>query len=133
RRLWHGELVFNHDGPIGKYQLLFLHPDFNEDIRLAIVAFGPQTLALGGREFDDVILHTYFTPETLQRAVKTVKDAAEQAGRFRVGLMDSILAGRPSVDTYSRLSYRAAVVDRVDSYWGPDHINGQTPRPLWDP
>ena len=81
RRLWHGEVVFNHDGPIGKYQLLFLDPDFNEDIRLAIVAFGPKTLALGGREFDDVILHTYFTPETLQRAVKTVKDAAEQAGR----------------------------------------------------
>jgi probable F420-dependent oxidoreductase len=31
--------------------------------------------------FDDVILHTYFTPETLQRCVKTVKDAAEKAGR----------------------------------------------------
>jgi probable F420-dependent oxidoreductase len=81
RRLWHGELIFGHDGPIGKYQLLFLDPEFREDIRLAIVAFGPQTLALGGREFDDVILHTYFTPETLQRAVKTVKVAAEQAGR----------------------------------------------------
>lgn len=81
RRLWHGELIFNHDGPIGKYPVLFLDPDFDEDIRLALVAFGPQTLALGGREFDDVILHTYFTPETLQRCVKTVKDAAEQAGR----------------------------------------------------
>jgi probable F420-dependent oxidoreductase len=81
RKLWHGEVIFNHDGPIGKYQILFLDPDFDEDIRLGIVAFGPQTLALGGRAFDDVILHTYFTPETLQRAVKTVKDAAEQAGR----------------------------------------------------
>ncbi|GJF10373.1 LLM class F420-dependent oxidoreductase [Mycolicibacterium cyprinidarum] len=81
RRLWHGEVVFNHDGPMGKYPVLVLDPDFNEDIRLAIVAFGPQTLALGGREFDDVILHTYFTPETLQRAVKIVKDAAEQSGR----------------------------------------------------
>ncbi|UXA19643.1 TIGR03857 family LLM class F420-dependent oxidoreductase [Mycobacterium sp. SMC-4] len=81
RKLWHGEMIFNHDGPLGTYQILFLDPDFGEDIRLAIVAFGPQTLALGGREFDDVILHTYFTPETLQRAVKTVKDAAEQAGR----------------------------------------------------
>ncbi|WP_232016992.1 TIGR03857 family LLM class F420-dependent oxidoreductase [Gordonia insulae] len=81
RRLWHGELIFGHDGPIGSYDLLFLDPDFDEDIRLAIVAFGPQTLALGGREFDDVILHTYFTPETLQRSVKTVKQAAEQAGR----------------------------------------------------
>ncbi|NED67166.1 TIGR03857 family LLM class F420-dependent oxidoreductase, partial [Streptomyces sp. SID10244] len=38
-------------------------------------------LALGGREFDDVVLHTYFTPETLQRSVRTVKRAAEEAGR----------------------------------------------------
>ena len=81
RRLWHGEVIFNHDGPMGKYPILFLDPDFNEDIRLALVAFGPNTLALGGRVFDDVILHTYFTPETLQRCVKTVKSAAEKAGR----------------------------------------------------
>src|SRR6202048_1063391 len=81
RRLWHGEGIFNHDGPMGKYPILFLDPDFNEEIRLALVAFGPNTLALGGRVFDDVILHTYFTPETLQRCVKTVKSAAENAGR----------------------------------------------------
>lgn len=81
RRLWQGEVIFDHDGPIGKYPLLFLDPEFREDIRLAVVAFGPQTLALGGRVFDDVILHTYFTPQTLQRAVRTVKDAAEKAGR----------------------------------------------------
>ena len=81
RRLWHGEVIFNHDGPMGKYPILFLDPDFKEDIRLALVAFGPNTLALGGRVFDDVILHTYFTPETLQRCVTTVKSAAEKAGR----------------------------------------------------
>lgn len=81
RRLWRGEVILNHDGPLGSYPVLFLDPDFREDIRLALVAFGPQTLALGGRAFDDVILHTYFTPETLQRAVRTVKEAAEQAGR----------------------------------------------------
>jgi probable F420-dependent oxidoreductase len=81
RQLWHGEVVLDHDGPIGNYRVLFLDPDFDEDVRLGLVAFGPQTLALGGREFDDVILHTYFTPETLQRSVETVKDAAEKAGR----------------------------------------------------
>jgi len=81
RRLWNGEVIFGHDGPIGRYQVLFLDPDFQEDIRLALVAFGPKTLKLGGALFDDVILHTYFTPETLQRSVKTVKDAAERAGR----------------------------------------------------
>ena len=26
RRLWRGEVIFNHDGPIGKYQVLFLDP-----------------------------------------------------------------------------------------------------------
>lgn len=74
-------MILNHDGPMGTYPVLFLDRDFNEDIRLALVAFGPNTLALGGRVFDDVVLHTYFTPETLQRCVKTVKSAAEQAGR----------------------------------------------------
>lgn len=81
RRLWRGEVILNHDGPLGKWPVLFLDSDFDFDIRLAIVAFGPNTLKLGGREFDDVVLHTYFTPETLERAVKTVKTAAEQAGR----------------------------------------------------
>jgi alkanesulfonate monooxygenase SsuD/methylene tetrahydromethanopterin reductase-like flavin-dependent oxidoreductase (luciferase family) len=38
-------------------------------------------LALGGRAFDHVILHTFFTDETLQRCVATVKRSAEQAGR----------------------------------------------------
>lgn len=81
RRLWHGEVIIGHDGPIGRYPVLALDPDFDEDIRLALVAFGPNTLALGGRLFDDVVLHTYFTPETLGRCVRTVKDAAEGAGR----------------------------------------------------
>lgn len=81
RRLWHGEVIVGHDGPIGRYPILALDTDFDEDIRLALVAFGPNTLALGGELFDDVILHTYFTPETLARCVRTVKDAAERAGR----------------------------------------------------
>jgi probable F420-dependent oxidoreductase len=81
RRLWHGEAILNHDGPMGHYPVLFLDADFNEDIRLGLVAFGPKTLSLGGRVFDDVILHTYFPPETLQRCATTVKEAAERAGR----------------------------------------------------
>ena len=86
RRLWRGEVIVNHDGPMGKYPILLLDPDFDEDIRLGLVAFGPRTLRLGGRLFDDVILHTYFTPETLTRCVRTVKDAAEQAGRDPAGV-----------------------------------------------
>jgi probable F420-dependent oxidoreductase len=81
RRLWHGEFVIGHDGPAGKYPLLFLDPTFDEDIKVGLMAFGPNSLALGGRAFDMVVLHTFFTDETLARCVRTVKEAAERAGR----------------------------------------------------
>ena len=81
RRLWKGETVVGHDGPAGAWPALRLDPDFDEDIPLAIVAFGHNTLELAGRAFDDVILHTFFTDATLQRCVETVKSAAERAGR----------------------------------------------------
>jgi len=81
RRLWRGETIVGHDGPAGSWPVLRLDPDFDEDIPLGLVAFGPNSLELGGRAFDDVILHTFFTDETLQRCVRTVKSAAERAGR----------------------------------------------------
>lgn len=81
RRLWKGETIIGHEGPAGSWPVLRLDPGFDEDIPLALVAFGPQSLALGGRAFDDVILHTFFTDETTARAVAAVKEAAESAGR----------------------------------------------------
>lgn len=81
RRLWHGETIIGHDGPAGKYPVLRLDPSFDEDIELGLVAFGPNSLELGGRAFDHVILHTFFADDTLQRCVATVKQAAERAGR----------------------------------------------------
>ena len=81
RRLWKGETVVGHDGPAGSWPVLRLDPAFDEDIPLGLVAFGPNSLALGGRAFDDVILHTFFTDETLVRCVDAVKEAAERAGR----------------------------------------------------
>jgi probable F420-dependent oxidoreductase len=81
RRLWRGETVLGHDGPAGRWPFLRLDPDFDEDIPLGLTAFGPNTLALGGRAFDQVVLHTFFTDETVVRAVRTVKEAAERAGR----------------------------------------------------
>ncbi|MFM2046146.1 MAG: hypothetical protein RL383_223 [Actinomycetota bacterium] len=81
RRLWNGETVLNHSDVTGTYPVLRLDPDFRLDIPLSITAFGPRTLELGGRVFDNVILHTFFTDETTARAVATVKGAAERAGR----------------------------------------------------
>ena len=69
RRLWHGEVVFGHDGPAGTFPILHLDARFDEEIPLGLVAFGPNSLALAGRAFDMVVLHTFFTDETVSRAV----------------------------------------------------------------
>jgi probable F420-dependent oxidoreductase len=81
RRIWKGEIVVGHDGPAGRYPLLTMGPTYDEHIPMTFTAFGPNSLALGGRAFDAVVLHTFFTDETLERCVRTVKQAAEQAGR----------------------------------------------------
>jgi probable F420-dependent oxidoreductase len=81
RRLWHGELILGHDGPAGSYPVLHLDAAYDDDIPLALMAFGPESLALGGRAFDMVVLHTFFTDETLARCVDAVRRGAEQAGR----------------------------------------------------
>jgi probable F420-dependent oxidoreductase len=81
RRLWHGEMVVSHDGPAGKWPVLVLDPEFDEDIPLLMSAFGPHSLQLAGRAFDAVLLHTFFTDETLQRCVQTVRTSAAQADR----------------------------------------------------
>jgi probable F420-dependent oxidoreductase len=81
RRLLKGETVVGHDGPMGSYPALRLDPNFDEDVKLGMVAFGPRSLALAGRAFDKVILHTFFTDETLERCVRIVNHAAERAGR----------------------------------------------------
>lgn len=81
RRLFRGEVIIGHDGPAGSWPVLHLDATLDEHVPMGIVAFGPNTLELAGRCFDQVVLHTYFTDETTQRCVQTVKRAAEQAGR----------------------------------------------------
>lgn len=81
RRLWAGETIIDHDGPAGRFPRLSLGMKTREHIPLTITAFGPKTLALGGRVFDSVVLHTFFTDETTKRAVETVRHAAETTGR----------------------------------------------------
>ena len=81
RRLFRGEVIVGHDGPSGRYPVLHLSSDLDEHLPLGMVAFGPNTLRLAGRAFDEVVLHTYFTDETTERCVRTIRDAAEQAGR----------------------------------------------------
>jgi probable F420-dependent oxidoreductase len=81
RRLFRGEVVMGHDGPAGSYPVLHLDSSFDEDIPIGFVAFGPRSLAFAGRAVDMVVLHTFFTNETVERCVRTVREAAAGAGR----------------------------------------------------
>jgi probable F420-dependent oxidoreductase len=81
RELFRGKRLSNLDGPGVQAPSLSLAGDLDEYLPMSLVAFGPNSLALGGRAFDDVVLHTFFTDETTARCVRIVKDAAEQAGR----------------------------------------------------
>jgi probable F420-dependent oxidoreductase len=80
KRLFRGEAIIGHDGPCGSFPVLYLAA-IDEDLPLGLVAFGPHSLALGGRCFDRVILHTFFTEETTRRCVAAVKESAARAGR----------------------------------------------------
>jgi alkanesulfonate monooxygenase SsuD/methylene tetrahydromethanopterin reductase-like flavin-dependent oxidoreductase (luciferase family) len=49
--------------------------------RLALGALGPKTQELGGRAFDDLILHSHWTDQAVADSVARARKAAEQAGR----------------------------------------------------
>jgi len=107
RRLFRGEMVANHDGPAGRFPLLLLDPTLDEHLPMNIACFGENSLRLGGRCFDEVILHTYFADETVVRCVETVKSAAIEAGRdpddVRVWSCLATIVGKfPSTDEMTR-------------------------------
>ncbi|MVZ99640.1 TIGR03857 family LLM class F420-dependent oxidoreductase [Actinomadura sp. LD22] len=81
RRLWRGEPVIDHHGPAGDFPYLNQDPSFDEDIPILLTAMGGKTLEFAGSVADGVVLHTFFTDETLSRSVEAVRRGAEKAGR----------------------------------------------------
>ena len=53
---------------------------------MLMMAIGPKSLELAGRLADGVVLHTFFTDETLARAVRTIRESAERAGKDPAGV-----------------------------------------------
>lgn len=51
---------------------------------------------------------------------------------LRLGLVDPIIAARPTVDAITRFNYAAAAASGVESFWVPDHLNSLWPRSLWN-
>ncbi len=82
RKVWRGELALGHDGPAGKYPVLHMDWGKQEEIPLLFTAFGPNSLALGGRVFDGVILQTYFGADGDRQAAITGEQVACRVGFF---------------------------------------------------
>jgi hypothetical protein len=68
-----------------------------------------------------------------RRSTQVRNEMNSRMSRMRVGVMDSALAARPTVDALTRASYMSAVANRVDSFWVPDHLNALFPRSIWAP
>jgi 5,10-methylenetetrahydromethanopterin reductase len=86
RRLWHGEVIFGHDGPAGTYSVLSQDPALSEDIPVVLCALAERTLERAGGYVDGVVLPTYFTDDTLARSVAAVRRGAQRAGRDPAGV-----------------------------------------------
>jgi 5,10-methylenetetrahydromethanopterin reductase len=80
-RLWAGETV-RYQGPLGEFPELRLAQRIEiAPPPLLLAAVGPKTLQLAGEAYDGVILHPFLTPEAVAKSVRTVRDAADRAGR----------------------------------------------------
>ncbi|GAC67804.1 TIGR03857 family LLM class F420-dependent oxidoreductase [Gordonia soli] len=81
RRLWAEETIIGYDGEIGSFPLLRLGVALEPPPPIMLITMSPGTLALAGRIADGVVLHTFFSDDATHRAVRIVREAAEQAGR----------------------------------------------------
>lgn len=91
RTLWRGDKVMGYEGPLGKLPYLSMGDWLDCDIPIHFVGFGAKSLQFAGRHFDGVHLHTFVSPQGLQRARKLVDDSAAAAGRAP-GRICSVLA-----------------------------------------
>ncbi len=81
RRLWRGETIIGHDGPIGSYPILHLGVELTDIPPILLATMSSRTLELAGRHADAVVLHTFLSDVATAAAVATVHGAAERAGR----------------------------------------------------
>lgn len=116
RRLTRGEAVVNHDGPAGKYPGLKLFSEsMDDEVPIMSVAIGPKMIEWAGSVMDGVMLHTFFSDATLEKAVKLARRGADLAGRdpSKVRVW-SVLAVIP--DTLSADEQLLRVIARMGAY-----------------
>jgi probable F420-dependent oxidoreductase len=126
-RLWSGETIRDHRGPAGEYPLLRIDSEpLETPVPLGLVAFHDDDLALGGEVFDDVVLHTCLSERALRHAVRTVKNAAEAAGRdpSSVRVWSCLVTAGDHLPEDVRLRKTVARLANYLQYVGDEFIDG---------
>lgn len=100
RRLLAGDNIADHDGPAGRFTDLKLNIAAPAHIPVGVVAADIETLEVGGRVFDSVMLGPYLSEELTSRCVATVRQGADRANRNpdRVRVWGALLIVGDGVD-----------------------------------
>lgn len=82
KRLWAGEAVTGHDGPLGRFGgTLKIGVELERIPRVGFGTLGPKGMAAAGRTFDDLFLHTHWSDQGVSNSAALARGAAEEAGR----------------------------------------------------
>ena len=132
RTLWSGDKVMGYDGPMGNLPYLSMGDWLDAQIPVYFVGFGAGSLRFAGQHFDGVHLHTFITPQGLQRARAAVADGARQAGRDpRAVRICSVMA---TVLEPDREAYLRKLVARMATYMqAPGYAEMLVALNGWDP
>lgn len=132
RTLWSGGKVMGYDGPMGNLPYLSSGDWLDADIPVYFVGFGRKSLVFAGQHFDGVHLHTFITPQGLQRARAAVEEGAQKAGRDASNIrICSVMA---TVLEPDREAHLRKLVGRMATYMqAPGYVEMLVALNDWDP
>lgn len=132
RTLWRGDKVMGYDGPMGNLPYLSAGDWLDAKIPVYFVGFGLKSLAFAGQHFDGVHLHTFITPQGLQRARAALEEGASRAGRDPGDVrVCSVMA---TVLEPDREAYLRKLVARMATYMqAPGYVELLVTLNDWDP
>lgn len=132
RTLWSGGKVMGYDGPMGNLPYISSGDWLDATIPIHFVGFGPKSLAFAGQHFDGVHLHTFITPQGLQRARAAVEEGAHKAGRNASDVR--ICTVMATVLEPDRETYLKKIVARMATYMqAPGYAEMLVALNDWDP
>lgn len=132
RTLWSGGKVMGYDGPMGNLPYISSGDWLDATIPIHFVGFGPKSLAFAGQHFDGVHLHTFITPQGLQRARAAVEEGAHKAGRNASDVR--ICTVMATVLEPNRETYLKKIVARMATYMqAPGYAEMLVALNDWDP